>query len=125
MSRSEHFNRGAGDPQCWCGRSVEPEHEHTFEDQKRFLLALSNAADMQAQLGEVARTTPVDTSDVNQLRSHLADAHYEEGWVNHALHDELLDYHNEEHARMDAGREDEREPYTTLGDSHFHHPYED
>jgi hypothetical protein len=89
-----------------------------------FYRSISEASRMQGQLQEHMRTAPISTGDHAALRAHLESPGHWEPMHPDATLEELQAVHDEHHSTMDSGPEDEREPHTTMGDQHFHHPYE-
>jgi hypothetical protein len=106
----------------WCEEcGQESNHIHISEKDRREMEAISNASRMQGQMQEHMRTAPVSLSDKHALRAHLESSAHWETTHDDMSHGDMQDLHDESHAAMEAGPADEREPHTTMGDSHFHH----
>lgn len=108
--------------QQWCEEcGGKDDHIHISEDNRREMQAISNASRMQGQMEQHMRTAPISLKDTHALRAHLESAGHWETTHDDMAHEDLHALHEESHAASDSGPEDEREPHTTMGDSHFHH----
>jgi len=116
------MNRGQQFPEEPCEEcGGKRDHIHLSEEDIRHMQAIGDASRMQGQMDEHMRTSPISTDDHSALRAHLeSSGHWESTHPDMSL-EELQAIHDESHSGMDSGPEDEREPHTTLGDSHFHH----
>lgn len=102
-----------------CGGAKD--HFHLSQRDVDEMKSISEYSRMQGQMTEHMRTAPVNTNKHAELHAHLMSAgHWEEPPHGMSL-SELQAMHDEHHAEMDSGPEDERENHTTIGNSHFHH----
>jgi len=108
--------------QQWCEEcGGKDDHIHITEQDRREMAAIRDASRMQGQMAEHMRTAPISLKDTHALRAHLESAGHYETTHPDMSHEDLHALHEESHAASDSGPEDEREPHTTMGDSHFHH----
>ena len=105
---------------CW-ESGVQKDYIELSPEDVNEMKSISNAARLQGQMDEHMRTAPVHLKDAHALRAHLeSTGHYETTHPDMSLED-LQAIHEDSHAESDAGREDEREPHTTMGNNHYHH----
>jgi len=105
---------------CW-QVGVQKDYIELSRDDVDMMRAIRDQSRMQGQMQEHMRTLPISTDDYHALRAHLeSPGHWESIHPDMKL-EELQAIHEEHHDTMDSGPEDEREPHTTVEDSHFHH----
>ena len=116
MSKNEEFSKCSE-----CGGKGD--HIHLSQNDRDAFEAYSSAGARAAEMDAHMRTAPTDVRDHAALKMHmLSSGHYAHPLdVHESTPQELRAMHNEDHAEMDAGPEDEREKYTSLGFEHFHH----
>lgn len=122
MSKSEEFSQGHTPecPEAFCNRPAD--HIHLDRSDIDAMEAFSQAGRLHAQIDVHMRTAPTDVRDHAALKAHmLSSGHYAHPLDVHEMtHETLKAYHDEDHANMDAGPEDERENYTDFGHEHMH-----
>ena len=136
MSRREHFDAGHGNENH--KRAMDPEAASR-------LVAMGSVSQEQASWNRDSQQTPVNLSDINDLKTHLVGVHgmspeetmfYDETAHEHipalanrqrnwsgpsapALdHSDLFHLHDHEHNASEYASD---YPHTTMGSSHFHH----
>lgn len=121
VSRSEEFKGQL--PECSEGYCNLPaDHIHLDRSDVDALHAYAQAGRMAGEMDHHMRTAPTDVRDHAALKMHmLSSGHYAHPLdVHESTPQELRAMHNEDHAEMDAGPEDEREKYTNFGHEHMH-----
>lgn len=84
------------------------DHTHFMDDHRHSHIELgpedidayrsfADAGKQYAEQQEQGQRTPANLNDIHDLRHHLTTAHEEGGWVHTAPHDELANYHDEDH----------------------------
>lgn len=121
MSRSDEFKSQL--PECteaYCNRPAD--HIHLSQSDVDQMEAMSQAGYLHGQMDQHMRTAPTNVEDHESLKAHmLSSGHYAHPLdVRDMTHETLKAYHDEDHANMDSGPEDEREHYTNLGNEHMH-----
>jgi hypothetical protein len=123
MSKNEEFSQGRT-PECPEASCNRPAGDHIHLDRSDIdaMEAFSQAGRLHGQIDAHMRTAPTDMRDHAALKAHmLSSGHYAHPLDVHEMsHERLKQFHDEDHANMDAGPADERENYTDFGHEHMH-----